>query len=575
MDMRYRNRTLLLILSVLLASGGLHMAGAGSDNPLRAQLAPLSADYVRYLNELRTGRIPGYASGLLVPSPQDLRHLNSLVTLEANALPAVYDLRLLNKMTPVRNEGTSGGSLAFAALASLESSLKPLETWDLSEHHLLSSLAGDKFFETVVGALARWADPVRESDDPWPADLEAGMPTVKHVQNVTFLPPRTGPLDNDRLKQAIMDSGAIYAEMMYSPALLNASTAAYYDAATEGTELARAVAVAGWDDTFDKSRFNPQPPGNGAFICKNSFGSAWGNAGYFYVSYYDGFFARRGLSAAFKAEPLSGYVVNYQYDINGCTDRLGFGTDTAWFANLFTATTADPLTAVSFYTYSPSTLYEVTVYKNPIPGQPVSGTGIVRVTGTLVDAGYSTIPLRASVALLPNDRFSVVVKLQTSGDLFPIPVEHPIAGVTAPFTANPGESFISADGGEWSDLTTYKNGAFSRTNVCLKAFAGYAPIYPPASLRVERLTNNFFFFREYVDKLSWDANPNNSAVPVRYRIYRKAQGAAAAEFQYLGETQSDFRYFFIRSVKKTDSFFYRVTAVMADGRESDPAEISI
>ena len=60
-----------------------------------------------------------------------------------------------------------------------------------------------------MGTLARWDDPVRESDDPWPTTDSARMPTVKHVQNVTFIPLRTGPLDNNSLKQAIMDGGAL------------------------------------------------------------------------------------------------------------------------------------------------------------------------------------------------------------------------------------------------------------------------------------------------------------------------------------------------------------------------------
>jgi C1A family cysteine protease len=568
-----RQRT-IRTFSLGLLAGGLTLAAAGAVSPPRALLAPLNPDYVRYLVDRQSGRIPAYAPGLLVPSPQDISHLGGLVPLEADALPAVYDLRVLNKMTPVRNEGASGGSLAFAALASLESYLKPLETWDFSELHLLSSLQSANYLEAVVGAMARWADPVREGDDPWPTADSAGISAVKHVQNVKFIPPRTGAQDNNSLKQAIMDGGAVYAEMTYVGTLYNAANAAYYNAATADGEK-RAVALAGWDDNFDSGKFNPQPPGNGAFICKNSLGSAWGNAGYFYVSYYDGFFASRYFSAAFKAEPLSGYTVNYQYDPNGCTTRLGFGSETAWFANVFTATASDPLTAVSLYTYSPSTAYDVTIYKNPSPGQPQSGTGIIRVTGTLIDPGYSTVPLKASIPLLPNDRFSVVVKLQTTGDLFPIPIEHPVSGSTAVFSANAGEGFISADGAEWSDLTTYEGEAYAKTSICLKAFAGYAPIYPPASLKVERLTNNFFFFKEYVDKLSWEANPNNAAIPVKYRVYQKIQGATDADFQYLGETTADFRYYFVRAVKKSDSFLYRVTAVMADGRESDPAEISI
>ncbi len=565
--------------ALILLAGGAALAAAGATSRPQAMLAPLNPDYVRYLGDLRAGRVPAQVPGLLIPSPQDISHLNGMVPFVASALPAVYDLRVLNKMTPVRNEGSAGGSPAFAALASLESFLEPLETWDFSEHHLFSSiqfssLQSSLYLESVVGALARWDDPVRESDDPWPTADGAGVSTVKHVQNVTFIPPRTGPLDNDSLKQAIMDGGALYAEMEFVDALYNQANAAYYDAATDENHK-RAVALAGWDDNFDRTKFNPQPPGNGAFICKNSRGPAWGSAGYFYVSYYDGFLARRNFSAAFKAEPASGYTVNYQYDPNGCTTRLGFGTETAWFANVFTATTSDPLTAVAFYTYTPSASYDVTVYKNPAPGHPQSGTGVVRVTGTLIDPGYASIPLKASIPLLPNDRFSVVVKLQTTGDLSPVPLEHPVTGSTGVFTANPGEGFISADGAEWNDLTTYDGTTYAKTSLCLKAFAGYAPIYPPASLKVERLTNNFFFFKEYVDKLSWAANPNNIEAPVKYRIYQKTQGQAGADFQYLGETAANSLFYFVRAVKNTDSFIYRVTAVMADGREGDPAEVSI
>jgi hypothetical protein len=172
-----------------------------------------------------------------------------------------------------------------------------------------------------------------------------------------------------------------------------------------------------------------------------------------------------------------------------------------------------------------------------------------------------------------NETFSIVVRLQSPGNEFPIPIEHPLPGFDAIFQAAPGESFISSDGAVWSDLVTYEGPTYARSNVCLKAFAGYTPVYPPAYLRVDRLVNNLVFYKEYVDRLTWLPHPNNTEPIAAYRIYRKPKGAPNSSFEFLAETGSTNLVYYVRGLQKEETFVYRVSAVTASGREGDPAEV--
>ncbi|MDR3241169.1 MAG: C1 family peptidase [Lactobacillaceae bacterium] len=62
-----------------------------------------------------------------------------------------------------------------------------------------------------------------------------------------------------------------------------------------------AVTIVGWDDTFSKEKFakDVEPDQNGAFLVKNSWGTDWGDNGYFWISYED-FYLLEGLSGSAK-----------------------------------------------------------------------------------------------------------------------------------------------------------------------------------------------------------------------------------------------------------------------------------
>jgi C1A family cysteine protease len=398
-------------------------------------------------------------------------------------LPATFDLRTSAPVgvTPVRDQGQCGSCWAFASFASLESYLKykAAATWnfseeDLNEYHLYDArVCEGGNLQMSTAYLARWAGPVNESDVPYPWTMATpGVPVQKHLQKVWFLPQRTSYTDNTTIKTAVQTSGAVYVSFQWVSGSYNSTYKSYYYTSTGGNH---AVAIVGWDDTFSKTKFNTQPPGDGAFIVKNSWGTAWGDSGYFYMSYYD---VSLRLGAQFyNAAATTNYARIYEYDPLGWTNSLGYTaapTNIAWFANIFVASSsASKIKGVSFYTPTPNCPYVLYIYnKITAPGtNPKAGLLVKSLSGTIAKAGYNTIDFTSAPATVTaNKKFSVVVKLTVPTKYawnWPIPIEEPIANYSSGANAYSRQSFVSSDGTSWSDLTTAWD---DRTNVCLKAF---------------------------------------------------------------------------------------------------------
>lgn len=79
----------------------------------------------------------------------------------------------------------------------------------------------------------------------------------------------------------------------------------------------------------------------------NSWGTGFGDGGYFWVSYYD---SNVGIyNAAYtKIENTDNYDRIYQSDKCGWVGQLGYGNEEAYFANLYTANGDEVLEAVGF-----------------------------------------------------------------------------------------------------------------------------------------------------------------------------------------------------------------------------------
>lgn len=451
-------------------------SGAPAGMPVAALLNP---KFLAHMNRQAVLSAVGVDSETanygLVPEPFVLPKASpkamTLGVRSSSSLPAMYDLRPLGKLTPITNQGNCGSCWAFAAYGSLESSLMPGQTWDFSENNIKNrhgfDLAccdgGDRAI--VAAYLARWDGPMSETDDPYNTSSctsPAGLSPRKHVQDMAFIPDRSGPLDNDGLKSAVMQYGAIYTTFYYDGSYYRSSQTSYYCPST--IEANHAVCIVGWNDHYPAANFLTSPPGDGAFICRNSWGPSWGAAGYFYMSYYDANFGIE--NAAFIASSPDEYTTQYGYDRLGLVNCTGYGADSAWFAMKFTPTEVSVLRAAAWYTAVNDAAYELKIYAHPT-GSPTTGTLVSSKVGTLPTAGYHTIRLDSPVVAAPGTVYSCVVRLTTPGCDFPVPYEYPISSAyTSTATAHSDETYMSPDGSAWTDTANWTANA----SVCLKTF---------------------------------------------------------------------------------------------------------
>ena len=253
--------------------------------------------------------------------------------------------------------------------------------YDISENYMHSlqirySVFGDLTTDVAgmnymaLANVVSWLS-VGEKDDEYDevGKLSRFVDSVNKIrlQDAYFIMPNSADYIVD-VKKAILNYGAVsitYASSNNEP-YFNAITSAHYT--NESLTPTHAVAIVGWDDNYSADNFLITPPGNGAWIVKNTWGNEWGDEGYFYLSYYEkSLFVPdpdTGISYPFTACIFTNnidYHVNYQTDLSGLHDFDGNYTQ---YSNEFTAEYDDLIAGVGTYFNQSGIDYSFDIYMN-------------------------------------------------------------------------------------------------------------------------------------------------------------------------------------------------------------------
>jgi len=280
----------------------------------------------------------------------------------------------------------------------------------------------------------------------------------------------------------------------------------------EPSRANHAVTIIGWDDTYSKENFlteiqekdekgellfnedgTPkmkaveQPPKDGAWIVKNSWGAVdsigeglnianWGydGTGYFYLSYYDQSIETAqcfdfDVNNELKAD-LGEYVID-EYDMMPSEVPHSVETDFhVALANVYTAEYDEEIKAVSCVTTRTNEVVLFEIYKIIDGTKPVSMDNMELVSEHAKEfeaSGIHIVRLPKTVVVDKGEKYAVLTIQKANGScLFSVGSEYNEKGYEAGYTddayaargvVNPGESYIYlSDDEKWWDFAEVK-----------------------------------------------------------------------------------------------------------------------
>ena len=347
-------------------------------------------------------------------------------TINVTTLPTRYDLRDWGWTSSVKAQGWMGSCWTFGMTGVLESSLLKAAgiTTDFSENNMQNTMlkysiyGSPKIYEGgsnnyAVSYLLSWLGAFTQDADTYD-EMGKISPLITtnqdiHVQDLMFIHNNEIP-NGTHLKEAILKYGSIdvcyYGQSRYDEVSLYYNTETYAQYVDVFVTPNHDVSIVGWDDNFPKEKFLTPPPGDGAWIVKNSWGSGWGDNGYLYVSYYDqSLLPYTGTintaATAIIFENTVPYNKNYQYDIIWGGAFVPASNENISYMNVYEALDDDLIAAVGTYFNRSDVNYKVQIYVNDE----------LRLTqeGVSPFIGYHTIKLDEYIPIKKGDIFKAVM----------------------------------------------------------------------------------------------------------------------------------------------------------------------
>jgi C1A family cysteine protease len=456
-----KRATLIAVVMILMLSL-LYLGAPGAAQEPQFQEAPK-----RVTVDKSPDIVDGHAMGF-TPPPVALSHLTGqrmpgdAVSLD-DTLPSSFDWRDYGKVTSVKDQGYCGSCWAFASIANVESKMlmdgqATLPDPDYSENNAKecnyaeinnisggTSCDGGNYY--IVADLLSKKGTVLESCDPYVAsdvDCKDTCPYQETLLDWRIICEDVIP-DTNVLKAYIQTYGPVYTAMyagFYEFSIYDGTYTLHYT----GTETPNhVVLIVGWDDNLS------YPGGTGGWIAKNSWGTEWGDEGYFTIAYGS---ASIGMYSAYLYD-WQEYDSNdnlYYYDDCGFTNAWGeYGglNTTCWGLCVFTPIDNAPIERVEFWTTDITTDVDVYLYDD-FDGANLSNLLASKLNNSFDEAGYHSVEMDTPVPISTGDDVVAVVKFTNFSYGYPL-----VADYLGPIET--GRTYISLDGsdGSWLDLGYY------------------------------------------------------------------------------------------------------------------------